>query len=101
MTRLEKIRTAHGDMNELMTKLSKFGAFDTEPYCHYQDAIRNAIFGKPFTDLTADQWELYSIPGVEVAAKAMNAQTRKIVNLIMESKIGDVAEINSWAGSNL
>ena len=102
MKRLEKIKKAHDSMDKLMTNLRDFGAADSEPDWHYQDAIRNALKGVPFKSLTAREWELFSdMKGAKLAAVMMNAATRKITKLILAASIREVPEIRHWAINNL
>ena len=89
-------------MDALQSKLSKFGAGDTEPDWHYQNAIRNAFHGKKFESLNADGWELFSVvKGSGKAASRMNAATRKITNLILGAKVSELDAIRDWARGEL
>ena len=102
MTRLNQIRQAHDEMGELMTKLRDYGANDTEPDYQYQNAVLNAVLGRKFVNMTADEWELYSdTSGVDKAAKLLNVQTRKITKLILGAKVSELHEIREWVHNNL
>ena len=100
-TRLELLVAAHKEMDELQISLSDFGASDTEPDWHYQDAVRNAINGKAFGYLSAKQWELFSdMSGANRAAQKMNKATRKVVDLILWAPLKEQDEIREWVSQN-
>ena len=102
MTRLERIQLAHKEMEQLQSRLSKYGAGDTEPDWHYQNAVRNAVLGQPFTNLTIREWEIFDgVGGSGIAAQSLNAQTRKVTKLILGAKVSELHGIREWVRNNL
>lgn len=101
MTRLEKIKAAHEEMDRLMTSLASVGAADSEPDWHYQLAVKNALHGRPFESMNATGWELYSnSKGAPRAASKLNAQARKVTNLILKARVQELNEIRQWVIQN-
>jgi hypothetical protein len=102
MTRLERIQLAHKEMDQLQSNLSKYGAGDTEPDWHYQNAVRNAVLGREFESLNAHGWEIFDgVAGSGKAAQRLNAQTRKITKLILGARVSELHEIREWVRNNL
>ena len=101
MKRLETLKALHKQMDQLQTKLSNWGASDTEPDYHYQNAVRNAFSGKEFEPLTCRQWEMFDKPGFENAVRLMNSLTQKIVNYIRSTPLSEIGELKKWAQQNL
>jgi hypothetical protein len=101
-TRTEIIDMEHQKMGKLQRRFSKYGASDTEPDWHYQNAIVRAIdVGGYFNNLTASEWELYIEPGVEKAVDALNNHTANMVKFILDTPISELKSLRMWASQNL
>lgn len=83
------------DWDKLATKLSDFGAADTEPGVHFETCIGNALQGSPVKiPQTAREWELFTdTAGVETATAELVAFTQKAVDQILQTPISDLAEL--------
>jgi hypothetical protein len=97
MTAVEKFKREHSKMEALQHKLRKWGADDTEPDWHYQDQVRNALFGKAPMILTAREWELFSdIPGAARAASQMSTQTLRVCTVVLNCKVSELGAVKEY-----
>ena len=88
------------EFEKVMEKYSDFGACDTEPRFHYENALYCMIV-KEETKIpdSADRWELYSsMTGVGKASKEMTSKLKTLVKRIPNAPFTEVKEVQSWYG---
>jgi hypothetical protein len=72
------------EWDKVQGKYSKFGATDTEPDWHFQDALRHAYQGVRKVPVDGN-WELFSsVPGSRAAAKELTKFTEEAVAAILQ-----------------
>jgi hypothetical protein len=97
MKTIEKLQLEHDNFLKVQSKLSKYGATDSEPDGVYQWEVSKAIKGLPFKPLTADGWQLYTC-GMKCdgAAKRLNHALQKVVNVISCAPLSEQPNLIEW-----
>lgn len=81
----------------LQEKHIKHGAHDTEPDFIFQDLLYSLLEGEPKeVPTTVSGWQLYHQEGAAVAANELANQTKRILRMIGEVKVSDLAELRKY-----
>lgn len=98
-TRLDLLKKKIKEFEELQSTVG-FGAGDTEPDYHWHRALKSALDGRVFIPRTGEGWELYTasypVGQVEFAAAQLLKKAKEVVEFILETKIGEAAEIRKY-----
>jgi len=96
--RVEKIRKAFAEFDELQLRLGRFGAWDSEPCGVFRGCVLGALQGMEpeRVPTTGVRWQLFTESmGCESAARSLAAKTRKIVRLVGSTPTRDRQKIKS------
>lgn len=91
------VQKVMNDWDKLSTKHAKFGASDTEPDWQFQNSIRCALNGKNSVPQSPNAWEIFTFDGYkngsEKAAKELTKFTQKVVDQILATPTGEIADL--------
>jgi hypothetical protein len=94
MGKVDEIKLAVREFEDLQDKFDDFGAADTEPETVFQLVLKRAFQGKDYLPKDARSWQLYAdSPGVDAAAKALTLAADKIRKMIQKTTIGEAARL--------
>ena len=83
----------------LQSKYSEYGTYDSEPDREFQRTLIRAVKGEEgeIWPNNAGDWELYTCSmNCNKAGKALSDQTEKIVGIIRELKVLELAPVTTW-----
>jgi len=98
MTKVDEIKKKVKEFQNLQSKWSSRGAYDTEPDWQFQNVIRKAIHGEKKIPQTPNAWELFSYNDEEnrkslPAAKEMTKKAEEVADFILALPLGESKEV--------
>lgn len=85
--------------NKVAESLKAWGATDSEPRWTFNNLMRKAMRGEPWTDFDYTRWELFeSVPGWRTASIRLTAAAKKVYTKLQKASILDVKAVSEWYG---
>lgn len=88
------------DLDKTRSKLSDFGAFDTEPRNNFFRLLKAKIVKGENPEVKNEDWELYSIPGSNQAAQRLTNRMKTLIKHIDKTPYEQIKEVITYYGLN-